>query len=332
MVQSYAVATFDLNLLPIHRVNGQELAELPGLMAVAPPRKTGRGREQDTLILYLMLSGNATLSSFELHDLLKNTAHTFHQTPGSLTSAMRKAAEKINSALLERNLSTMGRGLQAFGVLALAVIRNEQCTLLLSGPAHVVWVSDGKSRHIHDPALSGKGLGTSQSFQSYFSQVELHERDLLTLCGKFPKDWEADLLNERPPASLDASYRRLTMTQGDLNAVLIQAHSGHGTLTVLRPEAGGASASNATGHSCFSTGGSNGGEYGSTTACATGFRANPGRPAIHYRRRDRSPGRPGRGYGPAIRVRHPAATGEPGPTSPPGHRCILIAEISYLHS
>ena len=58
------MATFDLNLLPIHRVNGQESAELPGLMAVTPPRKTGRGREQDTLIVYLMLSGNATLSSF----------------------------------------------------------------------------------------------------------------------------------------------------------------------------------------------------------------------------------------------------------------------------
>ena len=234
------MATFDLNLLPIYRANGQESADLPGLMAVTPPRKAARGREQDTLILYLMLSGNATLSSFELHDLLKNTANAFHQSPGSLTSAMRKATDHINTALLERNRSTMGRGLQAFGVLVLAAIRNEQCTLLLSGPVHAVWVSEGQSRHIHDPALSGKGLGSGQSVQSYFSQVELHEKDLLTLCGKFPKDWEADLLNERPPASLDASYRKLTMTQGDLNAVLIQAHSGHGTITVLRPETGAA--------------------------------------------------------------------------------------------
>ena len=175
---------------------------------------------------------------FEYHDLIKNTSTFFYQTPGSLTSAMRKAAENINTALLERNRSTLGRGLQVFGLLVLAVIRNEQCTLLLSGPVHAVWVSDGKSRHIHDPALSGKGLGSGQSIQSYFSQVELHDKDLLTLCGKFPRDWEADLLNERPPATLDASYRRLTMTQGDLDAVLIQAHNGHGTLTVLRPEAG----------------------------------------------------------------------------------------------
>ncbi|HSJ88725.1 MAG TPA: hypothetical protein VK909_16045, partial [Anaerolineales bacterium] len=176
----------------------------------------------------------------ELKTLINNAASAFYQTTGSLTFAMRKLAENINNALLERNLSTTGRGQYALGYLALAVVRAEQCTLLLSGPVHAVWVSEGKSRHIYDPALSGKGLGSSQSIQSYLSQVEFHPQDLLALCGKFPKDWEADLLNERPPASLEASYRKLTMTQGDLNAALIQAHSGHGVITTLRPAVGAA--------------------------------------------------------------------------------------------
>jgi len=230
------VTTFDLNILPIHRISGQESPDLPGFLAVTPPRRTARGREHDSLILYLMLSGNATFSAVEIKALVQKTATSFHQTTGSLTFAMRKAAENINNSLLERNLSTTGRGQYALGYLVLAVVRNEQCTLLLSGPTHAVWVSEGKSRHIYDPALSGKGLGSSQSVQSYFSQVEFHTQDLLALCGKFPKDWEADLLNERPPASLEASYRKLTLTQGDLNAVLIQAQSGHGTITVLRRE------------------------------------------------------------------------------------------------
>jgi hypothetical protein len=43
------VATFDLNILPIHRQNGQEFADLPGLLAVAPPRKAARGRDKDSL-------------------------------------------------------------------------------------------------------------------------------------------------------------------------------------------------------------------------------------------------------------------------------------------
>lgn len=237
-MHSYAVTTFDLTILPIHRVNGQEIAELPGLLAVTPPRRTARGREHDNLIAYLMLSGNASFAPGELKTLLNNTATAFYQTSGSLTFAMRKAAENINTALLERNLSTTGRGQYALGHLALMVVRNEQCTLLLSGPVHAVWVSDGTSRHIHDPALSGKGLGAGQSTQSYLSQVEFHTQDLLALCGIFPKDWEADLLNERPPASLEASHRKLTLTNGNLHAALIQAHAGHGTLTILRPEPG----------------------------------------------------------------------------------------------
>jgi len=230
------VATFDLNILPIHRHNGQEFADLPGLLAVAPPRKTARGRDKDCLILYLMLAGNADFSTAEVRQLTSNAANQFYQTAGSLTSAMRRMTESINTALLERNLSTTGRGQYALGSLVLAVIRENQCTLSLSGPAHVVWVTEGAQRHIFDPALSGKGLGSSQNIQTYLSQVKFKSNDLIALCGKFPKDWEADLLYERPPASLDASYRKLTFTKGDLNAALIQPLTGRGVLTVLRPE------------------------------------------------------------------------------------------------
>src|SRR5688572_28812748 len=213
---------------------------MPGLLAVVPPRKTARGRERDHFIAYLMLSGNASLTSAELMKLTNDAAGTFYQMPGPLTSAMRKAADQINVKLLERNRSTTGHGEYALGLLVLAVIRESQCTLLLSGPTHAVCVSDGQSRHIYEPALSGKGLGASHSLTAYLSQVELHPQDLIVLCGTFPRDWEADLLNARPPASLDASYRKLTFTKGDLNAVLVQAQSGHGTITVLRPEASAA--------------------------------------------------------------------------------------------
>ena len=209
---------------------------MPGLLAVAPPRRVARGREKDSLILYLMLTGNAAFSPAELIRLNNNAAGVFYQSPGPLTSAMRKAADTLNNTLLERNLSTTGRGQYALASLAIASVRENQCTLLLCGPTHAVWVTEGQSRHLYDPALSGKGLGSSQSIQTYLSQVELHPHDLLVLCGKFPRDWEADLLNERPPASLDAGYRKLMFTKGDLHAALVQAQSGNGTITVLRPD------------------------------------------------------------------------------------------------
>jgi hypothetical protein len=236
------VATFDLNLLPIHRLNGQDYADLPGLLALTPPRKAARGREKDSLIVYLMLSGNAVFSTPEINEIKENAARTFYQSAGTLTSAMRKTAENINTALLQRNLATTGRGQYALGTVVIAVVRDApgdqgaQCTVLLSGPTHAVWVGNGQARHIHDTALSGKGLGSSQSIQTYLAQVELHADDLLILCGKFPKDWEADLLGERPQTSLEASYRKLTFTKGDLNAVIVQPQNGHGVITVLRAE------------------------------------------------------------------------------------------------
>lgn len=231
------MAAFDLNLLPIHRVNGRDYPDLPGLLAFSPPRKAARGREKDSLILYLMLSGNAEVSNAELEPIVSGAANAFYHSGGSLTSAMRKAAEHINGTLLERNLSTTSRGQYALGLLAITVVRETQCTLLLSGPTHAVWIGDGHSRHIHDPALSGKGLGSSQTIQTYLSQVELHSGDLLVLCGKFPRDWEADLLGERPPASLDASYRKLTYAKGDLHAALILPQTGRGVITILRNDA-----------------------------------------------------------------------------------------------
>ncbi|MCK6540226.1 MAG: hypothetical protein L6Q26_09220 [Anaerolineales bacterium] len=229
------MATFDLNVLPIHRHNGQEFADLPGLLAAAPPRRAARGRDKDSLVLYFMPTGNAVFTVEEIGQLAANAVNAFFQTPGSLTFAMRKTAEHVNAALLERNLSTTGRGQYALGILVLAAVRKNLCTLSLSGPSHAVWITEGAQRHIHDPALSGKGLGSGQSFQTYLTQIEFQPNDLIALCGVFPKDWEADLLNSRPPATLDACYRKLTFTNGDLNAALIQPQNGHGVITVLRP-------------------------------------------------------------------------------------------------
>ncbi|HET9914970.1 MAG TPA: hypothetical protein VFQ13_23980 [Anaerolineales bacterium] len=209
---------------------------MPGLLAITPPRKAARGREQNNLILYLAPSGNISLTTAEVMQLTNDAASVFYQSPGSLTSAMRGAANDINAKLLARNLSTASHGEHVLGLLVLAALRENQCTLLLSGPTHAVWVTDGGSRHIYEPALSGKGLGSGQSASVYLSQVDLRPQDQLVLCATFPRDWAADLLNERPLASLDASYRKLVFAKGDLNAVLVQAQSGHGLITLLRPD------------------------------------------------------------------------------------------------
>jgi hypothetical protein len=229
------VTTLDFTLLPIYRLNRQELSALPGLLAVTPPRKTARGREHDNLIVYLVLTGNATLSTAEYLQLASQTASRFFETSGALTTAMRTAAETLNHALLDRNLGSTGRGQYAIGWLVLAVLRGAQCTLLQSGPTHIYTLGSEAIAHTYDPALSGKGLGLSQSVPAYFTQTELQPGDRLIFAGKLPAAWERSL-SQTEHDSIEATRRRLlSLSQDDVNAVLIRAGEGTGHLTVMRP-------------------------------------------------------------------------------------------------
>jgi len=229
------VTNLDLTLLPLYRLNRQELSALPGLLATTPPRKTARGREQDRLIVYLVLTGNATLSTAEYLQLTSQAASTFFQTSGALTTAMRAAAAALNQALLDRNLDSTGRGQYAVGLLVLAVLRGAQCTLLQAGPTHIFTLSDAAITHTHDPALSGKGLGLSQASPSYFTQAELQPGDRLIFSGKLPQNLEA-VLGQVGHDSIEATRRKLlSLSHDDVNAVIVRAKEGTGELVVMRP-------------------------------------------------------------------------------------------------
>jgi len=243
------VTTLDLTLLPLYRLNRQELPALPGLLAVTPPRKTARGRENDRLIVYLVLTGNATLSTAEYLQLTSQTASKFFETPGALTTAMRTATEELNRVLLERNMGSTGRGQYAVGWLVLAVLRDTQCTLLQSGLTHIYKLGSEAITHTHDPALSGKGLGLSQAATTYFTQADLQPGERLIFSGKLPPAWEK-ALSHVGRESLEAARRNLLSLsrEEDVNAVLVHSHLGerNGNLTVLRPASSAAPAPEGT--------------------------------------------------------------------------------------
>ena len=222
----------DLHIAPLYRLGGQEPASLPGLLAAVPPRRTARGRDRDRLLIYLALSGNVTYTSQEYQDLTGGLASRFYQTPGSLTAAMRAAVDELNRSLLERNLQTTGRGQYTVGMLILAALRGDQLVMVLSGPGHVVHLAGGEPRHIHDPQLSGRGIGLGQVAGMYFTQLTLKPAERLVLTAHLPSAWEDTLLTERGPATLDATLRRLLAAEGDLNAVVIQCQAGGGQFLV----------------------------------------------------------------------------------------------------
>jgi len=225
----------DLTLTPLYRTEGKEQASLPGLLPAMPPRKTARGREHDRLVVYLLLTGNASYSTGEYVQFTSRAAVKFYETSGTLTFALRAAAESINQLLLERNLSTSGRGQYAVGLLSLVALRESEATLLSSGPMHAYVLKADGVHQIFD-SLSGNGLGLGANAPHHFSRIPLQPNDRLVLYAKIPYTWES-ALKDSSPASLEATRRRLmNLTNDNVNAVLLQATEGNGALIVMRPE------------------------------------------------------------------------------------------------
>lgn len=207
---------------------------MPGVLALHPPKTAARGREQDRLIVYLALTGNATVTTSEYRTFAEDTANVFYQTPRAVTSALRAAADSLNKVLLERNMSTSSRGQYTVAWLALAAIRETQCIFSLNGPMHAYGLSTTGSRHFFEPVISGKGLGSSQTINIHYAQTDLGANDMLLFCGRVPNAWENPLQGIQS-ASFDAMRRRLTsLTNEDLNAVLIQTTEGTGAINLLR--------------------------------------------------------------------------------------------------
>lgn len=229
----------DLTLYGLHRVNGQEYETLPGLMGFLPPRKPARGREHDSLLVALAVGGNAPLLDEEIHNLISESAITFYNSHGALTTALRLAADAVNRILLERNLASTGRGQYLVGSLILAALRGDSLTILQCGPAHAQIVNAGQVQHFHDATLSGKEIGLNQTFGQYFSQAALQpgDRILLLPMRALPREWEGALAFDRGLQPIEIAHRRMMSSfNGDVSAALVQVTEGRGALTIAQAD------------------------------------------------------------------------------------------------
>lgn len=229
---------FDLTLLSLYRINGQEWPLLPGLLAQNPPKKTARGREQDRLLVYLTLAGNLTYSTGEYTQMVGQVAETFYATSGSLTFALKTANETLNTFLVDRNMKTTAKGQYSIGALVLCALRGNSMYIVQSGPTHVYHL--GKEiNHIYDSQLAGKGLGLSQTAKMYFTQTTLNSGDRMLLCAALPPNWDKSLNDEHGIPTLEATRRRLlAITDTNVSAVLLQAVDGSGAMDIFRSAKG----------------------------------------------------------------------------------------------
>ena len=228
--------TFDLTLLPLYRLGGNELPSPPGLLALTPPRKKARSRARDFLVIHLVLGGNAPFSTVNYLQMTSHAAEEFYQTPGSVTSALGAAATTLNGDLLERNMADSGQGRYSLANLVLGAIRGEQLYILEAGSTHVYWMSEDERKDIHAPDMSGRGLGLGQSTEFYLSQLSLRSGGRLLISPELPEGWMQILQRDNRSASLE-TLRSVLMRQSmdDRNAVLLEVESGSGKIEVLKP-------------------------------------------------------------------------------------------------
>ena len=183
-------ASLDLNLLPVARYAGRDYPEMLGLYYAEPPRRTARGRNLDRLILYLVIEGNAPLPPGKRDQILADLAKVYYETPGSVTTGLRKTAEELNELLLERNRG-LGGNRQCLGLLTQAVVRENQVTLAQSGPMHAFRIAASGSEHFYNPDMLGQGLGLSRTAPVSFIQSSLQPNDTLLLAAVPAPDWSA---------------------------------------------------------------------------------------------------------------------------------------------
>ena len=228
--------SLDITLLPIVRRQGTEQPDLPGLLALSPPRRTGRGRSQDKLVMQLALQGNAPLSPKTLGKLLDSLAQTYYKATGSSTAAMRIVAESLNQSLFSRNQRGSSRGMRSLGIFTMSVFRGQRLYIAQCGATHALLIRQGDFQHFHDPSIVGRGLGMGRATPIQYHQAEIAPDDLLLISPILPDTWNQTLLRSLRGQPLDRVRSQLIeLSDADIEAVLIQVAAGSGKIDILRP-------------------------------------------------------------------------------------------------
>lgn len=227
---------FNLNILPIFQQAGKTVSALPGLFIASPPRRSSRRRSQERLILQLKIEGNAPLSETAQQQLLAKLADVYFQTEGSTTSALRNVTDVLNKYLLDRNYRAASRGLKGLGYLTQIVLREDRILYAQCGPTYIYVITPNEVKDLHDPDLSGTGLGVGKAFKVRYHQEHIQKNQLIIITPKLPETWTTSVFKNLPRMKFSALVQRLLhKIEDNLEAVLLFPVDGNGEVNVLQP-------------------------------------------------------------------------------------------------
>lgn len=225
---------FDLYYFNLSQSSDSATVEPRGFYVAPPPKAGGRGREGDLLFIYLTFNTPTPYLPPAEKDLLSKIASVYYKSAGSVTSGMRQAAERLNALLLERNLREGGEGVQAFGMLALGVLRDDMLYLAQGGAVHsLVLSASGLADNFDESSKSGLGAGSTSSIRFY--QSALQSGDVVVLCARPSVEWNAESLAGGAQMTLEHLRRRL-LAGGSVDpaAVVVRFQTGKGQVHPLR--------------------------------------------------------------------------------------------------
>ncbi len=236
--EKWSLPVLDLFLLPIHVASGEDQTELPGLLSTAAPRRCDRTRAGDRLVALFQVCAGPALTPAGMEMLHSKLTDTFYRTRGTVTGALRAAAEQVNLTLLEQNRA---QGTASEISLGMAVLRGDSLLVAICGPARAWLLARAEIQEIADSESGGRGLGISRKASPRFVQTALKGGELVLLSPTPLPAFSQTAAAER--FTLE-NIRRRVMTQagGDLQAALLQFQPGSGLLRRLRPRAAGSAA------------------------------------------------------------------------------------------
>ncbi len=224
---------YNLNIYPMHFKAGKAEPQLPGLLAINPPRRCGRGREVDQLVALVHLVGKTELTGVALDKWLEKKAALFYNSPGSVTNALRLMAEAINNELLERNLKKAGTGPQVNGSLCLVVMRKEILYTMVIGQARVFVLNKSSAVEYSDTSNHARGLGVTQEITCLFNQLSLTGDHSILLAPAGSPQWTLSSLKDTGKLTAEDLVTSLLVDRPmGMRAALIHLTEGSGQITV----------------------------------------------------------------------------------------------------
>lgn len=230
--------SFDFILLSVSKENRTLSFAGENIIATPPPRRTARGRSAEQLIAHVTFEGTAKVAQEAPGKLLQLLARTYYKTSGSVTSALRTAADTLNQELLSWNRRHATEGKQVIAMLSVAVVKGKQLYLMHCGRVHSFVIKGDDIVYFHEEESMARGLGLGRATPLRFYSTQLGFSDLLIFTPDVPSHWTSELLygaRKQPWKEMLASL--IPLSKDDFKALIVQVKPGEGQMKILSEEA-----------------------------------------------------------------------------------------------